>query len=170
MSAYSNYFLNTSPAIVELDCIEISHPKFSTTYRLVRNATAGVTVTHEGPTGPFFYEYYPMQLKPLGSQTDLDQGIQLTLGDVGQLIKAEIRAVNAANARAERPRLNYRTYQSDDLSVPLFGPAVLEVRTITSNKEGSLLEAQAPYLNITRTGKIYKVEDFSMLRAFFKSS
>ncbi len=170
MSVYSNYFLNTSPAIVELDCIEISHPNFSTTYRLVRNAVAGVSVTHEGPAGPFDYEYYPMQLKPLGSQTDLDQGIQITLGDVGQLIKAEIAAVNAANGRRERPVLKYRTYQSDDLAVPLFGPAIMEVRSITSNKEGSLLECQAPYLNITRTGKIYTVKDFSMLRAFFKSS
>lgn len=170
MSAYSQYFLSSSPAIAELDCIEISHANFSTTYRLVRNATNGVSVTHEGPAGPFTYDYYPMRLLPLGSSTDLDQGVKITLGDVGELIAKEIDRVQAANNMSTRPVLKYRTYRSDDLTVPLFGPALLEVRTITSTKEGSLLEATAPYLNITRTGIIYTVKDFSPLRAFFKSS
>lgn len=170
MSAYSQYFMNSSPTIVELDCIEITHPNFTTTYRLVRNAVNGITVTHEGPTGPFDYTYYPMQLKPLGSSTDLDQGISLTLGDVGELLSKEVTAVQVANGMPTRPKLNYRTYRSDDLTVPLFGPVIMEIRTITSNKEGCLIEAQAPYLNITRTGVIYTVKDFSPLKAFFKST
>lgn len=170
MSAYSQFFLGSSPAIAELDCVEISHGSFSTTFRLVRNATNGVTVTHEGGAGPFTYDYYPMRLLPLGSSTDLDQGIKITLGDVGQLLKAEIRRVKAANQMAFRPVLKYRTYRSDDLATVLFGPVILEVRSVTYNKEGALLEAVAPYLNLTSTGTNFTVKDFSPLRAFFKSS
>ena len=42
MSDYTSFFLNASGAIVLLECIEVSHPSFSKTYRYVKNDEDGV--------------------------------------------------------------------------------------------------------------------------------
>lgn len=47
MSETAEFFLGSRPSVVRLDCLEISHPNFSQTYRLVRNAPAGIRVEHD---------------------------------------------------------------------------------------------------------------------------
>ena len=67
---------------------------------------------------------------------------------------------------SEKPRVVYRTYRSDDLTRPLFGPIVLEVDSFAFNREGSTFTAKAPSLNINKTGELYRLERFPMLRGF----
>src|SRR5688572_10254977 len=78
MSLYSDYYFNSNPSVAELDMLEIEHFRFSPTiFRLTRNGNIqditgtdafgnprrGCIVTHEGPAGPFEYEYVPMQIE-----------------------------------------------------------------------------------------------------------
>lgn len=163
MSEYSEFFLNSKSSVVQVDCIEISHSSFTQTYRVVRNNTEGVTVTHEDDTD-YDYEYYPFVLSASGVRDDLDQMIHMDFGDLGEIIPQEIDAVKSADNTQEYPRVVYRTYRSDDLENVLYGPVVLEVRAFNFNREGCSFEAKAPSLNVNRTGEAYSLPRFPALR------
>lgn len=170
MSDYSDFFLGSSPHVVHLELVEISHFRFSQTYRFVRNAVAGVTVTHENPPGgSFAYSYLPMQIRRLGSSNDLDQVLRIQLGDVSTIVAQELDAVFDANGMSIKPTLKYRVYRSDVLTAPMFGPTVHEIVTMAMTKEGVAFDAVSPRLNLGRTGKLYVAKDFPMLKPFFKN-
>jgi hypothetical protein len=166
MSEYSEFFLNSGSNIVELELIEISHPNFTKTYYLVRNAIDGVTVTLEGGLGSKAFEYYPLQITPVGSGDDLDQVLKVQLGDLGELLPQELDAIFTANGFGIKPTLIYRTYRSDDLTAPLYGPLRFEINNISFKAEGAVFEATAPKLNTAATGELYTTNRFPMLRGF----
>jgi hypothetical protein len=165
MSEYSEYFLNSSSHVAELELIEISHPNFNRVYYLVRNAAAGVTVELETGAEQAF-EYYPLQISPMGNSDDLDQAIQVQLGDLGEILPQELDAVFAGDGMSTRPTCIYRTYRSDDLSAPLYGPIRLEITDLTFKKEGAAFEARAARKNSNGTGEAYTTTRFPMLRGF----
>lgn len=163
MSNYSEFFLKTASRVVQLECLEIYHPNFSKVYRLVRNATLGVAVRYEDGV-VYQHDYYPLKSTHQGSRGDLDQGIQVNLGDLGEVVPLELDAVRAANGFSVKPTLKYRTFRSDDLNNVLYGPIVLEITTFSSNKEGTTFEAKAPVLSSNKTGEIYSLDRFQGLR------
>jgi hypothetical protein len=165
MSKYSEYFLNSKSSIIQLELIEISHSAFTKIYRIVRNATAGVTVTLEDNTIESF-DYYPLSITPIAANDDLDQSLKISLGDLGEVLPKELDAVSSANGFLEKPIVKYRIYRSDDLENVLVGPLILEVKTFSFNREGSTFEAKAPSVNINKTGELYKINRFPMLRGF----
>lgn len=165
MSAYSEFFLSSRSSVVQLELIEISHPNFTKVYRVVRNAVNGVTVTLE--TGsPTTFDYYPLKIENTGSRDDLDQSFTFTLGDLGEVLPKELDAVASGDGFGSKPTVLYRTYRSDDLTKPLFGPVLLEVESFAFKREGSTFSAKAPSLNVNKTGERYELERFPMLRGF----
>lgn len=163
MSAYTEFFLNSLSSIVELECIEISHSKFTQTYRIVRNHVAGVTVTHEDSTS-HDYTYYPLRCSLSGPRDDLDHVLRVELGDLGEIIPLEMDAIRSGNGFDEFPIVKYRTYRSDALTTVLYGPLVLEIRTFNFTRGGSQFEAKAPTLNVHKTGETYRIARFPMLK------
>jgi uncharacterized protein DUF1833 len=163
MSAYSEFFLSTPQAIVMLELLELSHPSFTQSYFLARNCRKeGVTVTHEDASS-HVYTYMPLQIKPLGSQSDMDQEIEITIGDVGEVLPLEIEAVANANGFEVKPTAKYRAYRSDDLTAPIFGPVSLRVDGLSFNKQGAAFRAKAAAFNVVRTGELYRIERFPTL-------
>lgn len=163
--SYAEFFLNSKSSVVQLELMEIFHPNFTKVYRVVRNAVKGVSVTLE--TGAVVaFDYYPMRIENNGSKDDLDQSFTVTLGDLGEVLPKELDSVASAGGYGVKPVVTYRTYRSDDLTKPLFGPVVLEVESFAFNREGSTFTAKAPSLNINKTGELYKLERFPMLRGF----
>ena len=165
MSNYAEFFLKSKSSVVQLETLEISHPNFTKIYRVVRNAVEGVTVKLENGTNAVF-TYYPLQIENAGVRDDLDQSIKINLGDLGEVLPKELDEVSSKGGFGIKPIVVYRTYRSDDLSRPLFGPVTLEVSTFAFNREGSTFEAKAPSLNINKTGEIYSLDRFPMLRGF----
>lgn len=163
--SYAEFFLNSRSSVVQLELMEISHPNFTKVYRVVRNAVKGITVTLETGASATF-DYYPMRIENNGSKDDLDQSFTITLGDLGEVLPKELDSVASADGFSVKPVVIYRTYRSDDLTLPLFGPVVLEVESFAFNREGSTFTAKAPSLNINKTGELYKLERFPMLRGF----
>lgn len=162
-----DYFLNSDRSVVRLETIEFSHPAFTQTYRRVRNAREGVTVTLETGAAAVF-DYYPMALTEMGDQADLDTGVRVDFGDLGELLPREVDAVYAANQMDVKPKVVYRAYRSDDLTQPLIGPLHLEATTFSHRREGASFAASAPYVNNTKTGETYNLTRFRMLRGFLK--
>jgi hypothetical protein len=107
-----------------------------------------------------------MRVTGAGDREDLDFGIDVTFGDLGQVIPNELDAVRAANGFTEKPIVKYRTYRSDLLTTPLYGPVKLEIKEFAFNREGAKFTAKAPSLNINQTGEIYTLNRFPMLRGF----
>jgi len=165
MTTYAEFFLKSKSSVVQLETLEISHPDFTKVYRIVRNAVQGVSVSLENFSIKSF-DYYTLKIENAGIRNELDQSITINLGDLGEVLPKELDEVSSNNGFSVKPTVVYRTYRSDDLSRPLFGPVLLEVTTFAFNREGSSFEAKAPSLNITKTGEIYKIDRFPMLRGF----
>lgn len=160
-----SFFLTSRRDVVYLDLLEISHPNFTRVYRRVRNHAAGVTVTLEtGETASF--EYYPMRVTELGEQVDLDTGLRIDFGDLGEILPQEVDAVTEAAGLGIKPTIIYRAYRSDDLTAPLVGPLRLEATSFSFQREGASFEAHAPYVNRNKTGETYNLTRFFMLRGF----
>lgn len=166
MSAYSEFFFNTPRSVAQLQLLEISHPSFSQTYYVVRNARLGLTgVVHEDTT-VHNYVYVPMRINQSDSRDDLDTGINVQFGDLGETLPNELDRVFNDSSYDTAPTVKYRVYRSDDLTQPLYGPLTLQIRSISQDENGASFEAKAPRLNFNRTGKIYTIADFPMLRGF----
>jgi hypothetical protein len=162
MSADSEFFFDSFSSVVELDLLEISHSSFSQTFYLVRNAVDGVTVTHENAS-VIDYTYCPMQLSLSGPREDLDHILNVVLGDVSEYLAPELDAIRNDGTTAEMPVVKYRTYRSDDLSAPMYGPIDLQIKRLGSIPEGFLFEAKAPSLNVNKTGEKYTISRFPAL-------
>lgn len=165
MSLYSQFFLSSSASIVPLETLEISHPSFSKTYWIVRNAINGLTATLETGASATFV-YYPLSIKQTGASDDLDQKLQIQLGDLGEIVPMEIDNVVTAGTFGTKPTLIYRSFRSDDLTAPMDGPYLYEITSIGTKKDAAAFSAQAPSLNTTRTGEFYTTDRFPMLAAF----
>jgi hypothetical protein len=161
---YVEYFFNARRDVVELETIEVYHPAFSRRYHLVRNGGAGgATVTLE--TGVVVhFEYVPFKVRQLASRADLDFGIGIDLGDLGEIVPAELDRVKAADQMHIPAQVIYRTYRGDNLSAPMYGPVTLEAAEIPRSPDGATLNAGVPAMNISGTGEIYDYETFPGLR------
>jgi len=163
MSEYSEYFLNSHSNVVLLELIEISHVNFSQVYRIVRNSMQGITVALETSEVAAFI-YVPMKITPNSTYDDLDCSYKFEFGDLGDILVTELDNVISANGLNIKPTILYRAYRSDDLTAPLYGPINLEISSIDFTKTGATFEAKAPTLNAVRTGEIYSLNKFPMLR------
>jgi hypothetical protein len=166
MSKYSQFFLDSASSVVDIETLEISHPSFSKTYYIVRNAINGVTVTLEDGVTSQAFDYYPLSIKQTGASDDLDQKMQIQLGDLGDVVPAEIDACVADATLLTKPTLIYRGYRSDDLTAPMEGPFIYEITSIAQKSDAAAFNAQAPSLNTSRTGEAYSMDRFPMLAGF----
>lgn len=166
MSDYSEYFLNSRADVVQLELMEVTHPNFTETFRIVRNARDGITVDISPSELAVPFQYYPAQIEPSGARNDLDSGIKVSFGDVGEVLAPQIDAVAAAGGFQTKPALRYWTYRSDVLSAPIFGPLTLEIPTLAFDEDGATFEAKAPAANSTKTGERYTLIRFPMQRGF----
>jgi hypothetical protein len=162
MSAYAQFFFSSFSAVVELDTIELSHPNLSQVYRFVRNNANGITATLETGAAVDF-AYYPLTITRQGSNTDLDQKLQINLGDLGEMLPTELDAIAAANNFVTKPVVIFRSYRSDNLTAPLYGPIQFNADNIAFNQTGATISANAPQLNTAETGELYTVDRFPML-------
>lgn len=160
---YARFFLSSPRSVAELELLEISHPDFSQVYYIVRNAFNGVTVTHEDSTS-HAYTYYPLKITRSGATDDLDSSLNIDLGDLGEVVSAEIDAVRAGGNFLIKPTLKFRVYRSDDLTVPVYGPFVYDIAAVVLTREGTSFSATAQQLNIVTTGEYYTTTRFTMLR------
>lgn len=165
MSDYSEFFLNSDSSVVPLETLDITHPSFSKRYAIVRNAVGGLTATLEDSTSLDF-DYYPLAIKPTGASSDLDQKLEIQLGDLGDVVPKEIDLVQAAGTFGTKPTLIYRSFRSDDLTAPMDGPYRFEITSIAQKKDAAAFTAEAPALNSSRTGEIYSTDRFPMLIGF----
>lgn len=155
--------MNSKSSVVLVECLELLHSEFSTPHRVVRNVTAGVTVTHEDEAF-YNYVYYPLQIRQKGSLDNLDYGLSVQIGDLGGLLQDELDLIAINDGFGEKPVCKFRQYRSDDLTTIVNGPLILEVNELGFTKEGAQFEPVAPYRNVSSTGRLYTITDFPMIK------
>ncbi|WP_315075511.1 DUF1833 family protein [Acinetobacter guillouiae] len=159
MSDYVSFFLNAAGGVTQLECIEISHPSFSKVYRYVKNDTQGITAANQN------YDYKPMSIKRNNVTNDLDQTLSITLADVDDELLNEVKKIHSSAFRKIKPECSFKIYRDDDLSEPMISMPALEIRSVSKDTSGlATFDAQAPQLNSVRTGRIYTIEEFPLLR------
>ncbi|OTG79577.1 hypothetical protein B9T31_16950 [Acinetobacter sp. ANC 4558] len=156
---YTSFFLNSSGGVVQLECIEISHPSFTKTFRYVRNDEDGVKI------GKDVYQYQPMSIKRANVTNDLEQRLSITLADMEDELMNAIKNIRRSTSPRIKPKLVFKTYRDDDLSAPMNEIQTLEIATISGDSTGLVtFEAQAPELNAVKTGRLFTFEDYPLLR------
>lgn len=162
----ASYFLDSTMDIVQLELLEFSHPNFSQTYRIVRNAREGVTVDLSPEELGVQFDFYPTQVSTINSSDDLDSSLSIQFGDLGEVLPDEMDNLARRMGFLTKPTIRYWVYRSDDLTQPIFGPVLLEAGSMDFGADGAQFNAEAPQLNINKTGEIYKLERFPMLRGY----
>ncbi|CAB3680490.1 DUF1833 family protein [Achromobacter kerstersii] len=165
-SQYIDFYFGAPQSMAELETVEISQPSFSQVWRIQSHYREGFWARLE--SGELvFWQYVPMQLRPLGDRGNLDFGISVTLGDLGEILPDEInRARQAGTLRTIPPTVRYRAYRSDDLESPMVGPITLQAWKITRNRDGAQFDSTAPQANATKTGMLYRTDLFPMLLGY----
>lgn len=165
-AAYIDFFFGASPSTAEIQTLEISQPSFSQVWRLQSHYREGLAVRLETGQEAFF-QYVPMRLKSLEEKADLDFGLTVILGDLGEILPEEIQRARAAGTlRTDPPLVKYRAYRSDDLTSPMFGPVSLQARQIARSEDGAKFNATAPQANVNKTGILYRSDLYPMLQGF----
>lgn len=164
-SDYVAFFLNSRSGVIQYECIEFAHPSFSKTYRIVRNNAYGLTVTHEDGQ-QYLYDYYPLQIDAGNTKDDLDQSLSISIGDLGEELPAEFEKTMDGEYMNVRPTLKYRIYRSDVLNASMYNINNLEVNEVNMEGRAATFEAKAPELNNSKTGLLYNLDRFPMLRGF----
>lgn len=160
MSNYTSFFLNAKGGLIQLECIEISHSSFEKPFRYVRNDTSGITVTHEDGLD-YTYEYQVLEIQRSNVTNDIDQVMNITFADADDTFTKAMQNITTT----ERPSFKYRSYRDDDLTAPMVIIQTLEITSM--NKDGSgyiTFEAKAPELNSVKTGEIYTLDRYPLLR------
>jgi len=156
MGDYTSFFLNNHGGAVILECLEITHPSFDEPARFIKNDTDGVIA--EGQS----YEYQPMSIKRNNVSNDLEQQLSITLADMEDHFFKQV--INTMDSNT-RPSVVFKLFSDQDLVTPLMMMQKLEIASLSKDGSGlATFEAQAPELNSVKTGRIYTLEDFPLLR------
>ena len=165
MTDLTEFHLDSSPAVVLLECIEIKHSLWPNPLRYVTNHADGITVKHEYGLS-YDYEFIPLQLKKGGTADNLDQSISITVADLGQVVPQLIKLIRDANSE-ERPQAIYRAYMSSNLESPTHIIDGLEIEAMSRDQQATTFDAVAQRLNSVGTGRVYTVDEFPSLKGFF---
>ena len=156
MDDYTSFFLNNHGGAVVLECLEITHPSFNEPVRFIKNDTDGVIA--EGQS----YEYQPMSIKRNNVSNDLEQQLSITLADMEDHFFKQV--INTMDSNT-RPSVVFKLFSDQDLEAPLMTMQKLEIASLSKDSAGlATFDAQAPELNSVKTGRIYTLEDFPLLR------
>lgn len=156
MDDFTSFFLNNHGGAVVLECLEITHPSFNESARFIKNDTDGVIA--EGQS----YEYQPMSIKRNNVSNDLEQQLSITLADMEDHFFKQV--INTMDSNT-RPSVVFKLFSDQDLETPLMTMQKLEIASLSKDSAGlATFDAQAPELNSVKTGRIYTLEDFPLLR------
>lgn len=165
-SQYVDFYLGASQSVFELHTLQISQVSFSKVYRFQPYYREGLWLREEDGQQQF-YQWMPLRLEALEDRGNLDFGLSITVGDLGEVLPDEIQRARDAGTLVTDPAVvRYRIYRSDNLDSVMYGPITLQAKTITRTEQGAQFDAKAPQVNATKTGMIYRTDLIPTLLGF----
>ena len=161
--------LDSSPSIASLETLEISHSLWPTPIRIVTNHADGIDAMLE--TGEVVnFEFAPLLINKGTTSDDLDQNLNITLGDLGEIVPPLIKQIRASDSD-EYPQVIYRQYAYDVASMsfakdkPIDIIKGLFVEQMSRDHQATTFDAKTPDKNTVATGRLYTIEEYPDLKA-----
>ena len=161
--------LDSSPSIASLETLEISHSLWPTPIRIVTNHADGIDAMLE--TGEVVnFEFAPLLINKGTTSDDLDQSLNITLGDLGEIVPPLIKQIRAADSD-EYPQVIYRQYAYDVATMsfakdkPIDIIKGLFVEQMSRDHQATTFDAKTPDKNTVATGRLYTIEEYPDLKA-----
>ena len=155
-----SFFLTKTSAIAKIDCIELYHPDFGY-LRYQAYDDDGIAVKHEDGA-PQHYDFESFEITRGNVTSDLDQGFSITFADYKDDLKSKVNAADHMTPIV----FSWRLYRFDDLDIPMFVQRDLYVIRVNSDGTGMVtFEASAEQLNNVKTGDVYTINTYPMLRS-----
>lgn len=148
-----------------IECVEISHSKWSSVQRFVTNSNLNLVLKHEDSQS-FEYVFAPLNISKTAESGNLDQGLNIKIGDVGELIPDLIDLI-LDDEDIELPKVNYRAYFIGQYDSPVVVARALDLESITRDWKGSECEVVAPGLNDNGNGEVYSASTDPSLISFY---
>lgn len=148
-----------------IESVEISHSKWPTVQRFVTNSNLNLALKHEDGQS-YEYVFAPLNISKSAENGNLDQGLNIKIGDVGELIPDLIDLI-LDDEQIELPKVNYRAYFIGQYDSPIVVARELDLESITRDWKGSECEVVAPGLNDNGNGEVYSASTDPSLISFY---
>lgn len=163
-----DFHLDSVSSVVLLETLEISHSLWPDPIRIVTNHPDGVTVTLENSQQAFF-EFIPLMIQRGNTSDDLDQTLNITVGDLGEIVPPLIQKIRDAFSD-EKPQVIYRSFAFDAASMVLTKQTPIEiirglsVAKMNQDYQATTFEAATSGKNSVKTGRTYNFKEYPDLR------
>lgn len=163
-----DFHLDSVSSVVLLETLEISHSLWPAPIRIVTNHPDGVAVTLENNQQAFF-EFIPLLIQRGNTSDDLDQTLNITVGDLGEIVPPLIQKIRDASSD-EKPQVIYRSFAFDAASMVLTKQTPIEiirglsVAKMNQDYQATTFEAATSGKNSVKTGRTYNFEEYPDLR------
>lgn len=163
-----DFHLDSVSSVVLLETLEISHSLWPAPIRIVTNHPDGVAVTLENNQQAFF-EFIPLMIQRGNTSDDLDQTLNITVGDLGEIVPPLIQKIREASSD-EKPQVIYRSFAFDAASMVLTKPTPIEiirglyVAKMNQDYQATTFEAATSGKNSVKTGRTYNFKEYPDLR------
>ena len=163
-----DFHLDSVSSVVLLETLEISHSLWPVPIRIVTNHPDGVAVTLENNQQAFF-EFIPLLIQRGNTSDDLDQTLNITVGDLGEIVPPLIQKIRDASSD-EKPQVIYRSFAFDAASMVLTKQTPIEiirglsVAKMNQDYQATTFEAATSGKNSVKTGRTYNFKEYPDLR------
>lgn len=163
-----DFHLDSVSSVVLLETLEISHSLWPVPIRIVTNHPDGISVTLENGQQATF-EFIPLMIQRGNTSDDLDQTLNITVGDLGELVPPLIQKIRDAPSD-EKPQVIYRSFAFDAASMVLTKQTPIEiirglsVAKMNQDYQATTFEAATSGKNSVKTGRTYNFKDYPDLR------
>lgn len=163
-----DFHLDSVSSVVLLETLEISHSLWPAPIRIVTNHPDGVAVTLENGQRAIF-EFIPLMIQRGNTSDDLDQTLNITVGDLGEIVPPLIQKIRDASSD-EKPQVIYRSFAFDAASMVLTKQTPIEiirglsVAKMNQDYQATTFEAATSGKNSVKTGRTYNFKDYPDLR------
>jgi len=163
-----DFHLDSVSSVVLLETLEISHSLWPAPIRIVTNHPDGVAVTLENGQSATF-EFIPLMIQRGNTSDDLDQTLNITVGDLGEIVPPLIQKIRDASSD-EKPQVIYRSFAFDAASMVLTKQTPIEiirglsVAKMNQDYQATTFEAATSGKNSVKTGRTYNFKEYPDLR------
>lgn len=163
-----DFHLDSVSSVVLLETLEISHSLWPAPIRIVTNHPDGISVTLENGQ-PAIFEFIPLLIQRGNTSDDLDQTLNITVGDLGEIVPPLIQKIRDASSD-EKPQVIYRSFAFDAASMVLTKQTPIEiirglsVAKMNQDYQATTFEAATSGKNSVKTGRTYNFKEYPDLR------
>lgn len=165
LEAYRRKLASNPEGQIDYTTVEITHPRLSKRYLLVRGTEPLTATLETGETVTF--EPTALEAKGAANNNDMDQRASFTLPDVDNQLDDELDRIDPADPTL--PKVTYRRFISTDLSYPADGPVVYELQSVSQEKGLFTIDTGVPMLNQKGTGLLMTPSDIPLLRGILST-